>query len=156
VEDLDAYEEVDTDYAGRFGYADEGEIDASFDVPSKLTDGSVQEDVTGGEYFVYATYTSEGEIVAIDEFTVRAIELYPTQGNVGDEVEISGAGFRDDRSITVKYAGKAVDIASGDEETDSDGDFTLTIIIPESTAGDHTISVKAYYKAQHQGQSVMR
>ena len=34
-----------------------------------------------------------------------------------------------------------VDIASGDGETDSDGDFTSTIIIPESTAGKHTITV---------------
>jgi len=148
IDDLDAYEEVDTDYAGRSGYADEGEIDASFDVPSKLTDGTVKEDVTGGEYFVYTTYTSEGEIVAIDEFTVRAIELYPTQGYVGDEIRISGVGFRDDRSITIEYDGDDIDIASGDEETDSDGEFSLTIIIPESTAGDHTISVKAYYEAE--------
>jgi len=147
-DDLDAYEKVATTYAGGSGDADEGDIDTDFDVPDELTDGSVDEDVTGGEYFVYATYTSEGKIEAIDEFTVRAIELDPEQGNVGDEIEISGIGFRDDRSISVEYDGKDIDIASGDEETDDDGEFELTIIIPPSTAGDHDISVKAYYEAE--------
>ena len=147
-DDLDAYEKVATTYAGDTGDPDEGDIDTDFDVPDELKDGSEDEDVTGGEYFVYATYTSEGKIEAIDEFTVRTIELYATQGNVGDEIEISGVGFRDDRSITVQYDGDKIDIASGDEETDRDGEFTLTIIIPPSTAGDHPISVKAYYEAE--------
>ena len=148
IDDLDVYEKVATTSAGREDAPDEGDIDTDFDVPDELTDGDVDEDVTGGEYFVYATYTSEGEIVAIDEFTVRAIELDPEQGNVGDEIEISGVGFRDDRGISVEYDGKDIDIASGDEETDNDGEFSCTIEIPPSTAGDHTISVKAYYEAE--------
>ncbi|MBA7715220.1 hypothetical protein ES703_124261 [subsurface metagenome] len=34
-----------------------------------------------------------------------------------------------------------IDMVSGDDETDSDGEFEATILIPESTAGDHTIIV---------------
>lgn len=145
VEDLDAYERVKTDYAGRWGDSDEGDIDTSFDVPEKLTDGDEDEDVHGGEYFVYVTYSAEGSIVAIDEFTVRDIELDPEEGYVGDEIEISGVGFTKTRDITIKYDG-GEDLC--DKKTNSKGEFTCTIIIPESTAGDHTISVKVRYTVE--------
>ena len=43
--------------------------------------------------------------------------------------------------IPEEYDGVVIDIASGDRETDDDGEFTSTIIIPESTADAHTITV---------------
>ncbi len=60
---------------------------------------------------------------------------------VNSEVEISGEGLRENQKITVKYDGNFVAIASGDNETDSEGRFTCSIIIPESVAGDHAIAV---------------
>jgi len=72
-DDLDVWEEVKTTYAGDSGASDEGEIDTSFEVPDELDDGPEEEDVWGGEYFVYTTYHREGKILTKDEFTVTGI-----------------------------------------------------------------------------------
>jgi hypothetical protein len=122
---------------------EDGEFSTNFRVPDELTDGDEDEEVHGGTYYVYVTYSDEDNIEAVAEFTVIAgeIELDPDDGPVGTEVEISGTGFTDNEVITVEYDDDEVDIASGDEETDRDGEFVCTIIIPESTAGDHTITV---------------
>jgi hypothetical protein len=47
----------------------------SFTVPSWLTDGEDEQDVEGGTYYVYVTYKGDNEIVAAEEFDVRAIDL---------------------------------------------------------------------------------
>jgi len=143
-DDLDVWEEVATTYAGDSGDTDEGDIDTSFDVPSELTDGSDDEDVHGGDYFVYTTETDEGKILTKDTFTVTGITISPTEGPVGTEVDIDGVGFDDREDIDIEYDGVDIDIASGDDETDSKGEFELTVIIPESTAGDHTITAKVH------------
>ena len=127
----------------------DGTFDTEFDVPLELTDGDDDEDVTSGTYYICVVYydsiSHEFEllIVAVAEFTVTAgdIRLYPTRGAVGTDVEITGEGFGDREYITVEFDDDEVDIESGDYRTDSDGDFDLTIIIPESTAGDHEIKV---------------
>lgn len=142
IDDLDVWEEVETTYAGEKDEDDEGEIDASFKVPEELTDGDEDEDVHGGEYFVYTTYKKEDEILTVDDFTVIGITISPTEGPVGTEVDIEGIGFDDEEDIEVFYDDDEIDIASGDDETDRDGEFELTIIIPESDAGDHTITVE--------------
>ncbi len=112
-------------------------------MPDRLTDGSHEEDVHGGDYYVYAIYAGTKEIVAVAKFTVidGEIELDPEEGTVGSEVEISGEGLRQNQKITVECDGDKVDIISGDSETDGDGQFTCTVIIPESTIGDHVITV---------------
>jgi len=114
-----------------------------FAVPDALEDGDDEEDVRGGTYYVYATYYESTRIVAVAEFTVIAgeIELDIDEGPVGTEVEIKGTGFGEDEDITIEYDDEDVDIESGDTETDSDGEFTCTILIPESTVGEHTITV---------------
>ena len=143
VDDLDAYEELKVVYAYTLEGM-EGEISTYFNVPSRLTDGSDDENVHGGLYYVYASYYREGDIEAIDTFTVAGIgeiTLDPDEGAVGTEVEITGEGFAEEEEITVEYAGDEVDIESGDEETDSDGEFGCTVIIPESTKGKHTVTV---------------
>lgn len=142
VEDLDAYERVKSTHAGSRGEVDEGDIDTYFDIPSELEDGDVSEDVHGGDYFVYTTYTKGGSILAVEEFTVTDIELDRDQGYVGDAVVITGIGFTKNKDITVKFDD---DEDLCDRKTDSRGEFTCTIVIPNSTAGDHTISVKVHY-----------
>jgi len=142
IEDLDSYERVDTTHAGGSGASDEGDIDTYFDVPDEMEDGDVSEDVNGGDYFVYTTYTKGGSILAVEEFTVRDIQLDRTQSYVGDYVVITGVGFTKNKDITVKYD-SGEDLC--DKETDSKGEFTCTIIVPNSSAGDHTISVKVRY-----------
>jgi len=114
-----------------------------FMVPDKLTDGRVKEDVHGGGYYVYVTYSGSDEIIAVARFTVidGEIEIDPEEGTVGTEVEISGEGLRPNQKISVEYEEGAVDIISGDRETDSDGKFICTIIIPVSPCGENTIAV---------------
>ena len=142
IDELDVWEQVKTTYAGDELEPDEGDIDTDFDVPDELTDGPDTEVVKGGDYFVYTTYTSEGRIQAVDEFTVFGItKVDPVEGTVGTEVEIEGV-FEDEEDIEVFYDGDEIEIASGDDETDSKGKFELTIIIPESPAGDHTIKIE--------------
>jgi hypothetical protein len=143
ITDLDSYELVvdgtQTDATGH--------IDDSFDVPVRLRDGSVDADVKGGTYYVYTTRYSEtseeGPLLTRSSFTVIASELTldPVKGPVGTEVEISGTDFAKTKNITVTYDEDEIDIDSGDTKTDSSGEFTCTIIIPESTAGTHTITV---------------
>ncbi len=142
-------DEIDTDvinyeYLGGKTASAEGYFqDFYFDVPNRLRDGDEVENVRGGTYYVYAT-DYYGEIQDRATFTVESvaeITLDPDEGTVGTEVEITGVGFGNREDITVEYDGDGVDIESGDQDTDSDGDFICTILIPESTAGVHTITV---------------
>lgn len=142
IDDLDFWEEVDTARAS-LALEGGGYITGSFEVPGELTDVHDTEKVIGGDYFVYTTKREEGRILAKEEFTVVGIaEVDPTEGPVGTEIEIEGKGFEDEEYIDVFYDGEEIEIAGGDDKTDDDGEFRLDIIIPESTAGDHTITVE--------------
>ena len=138
IDNLDSYERV------AVGYTDEGETTFStdFDVPDRLTDGDVREDVQGGKYYVYAAYSGEYEIVAKAEFTIIGVTISPTSGVVGTEVRITGVGFDDREEIDIKFGTTSVDIVRGDDDTDSRGELTSYILVPESTEGDHTITVE--------------
>ena len=117
---------------------------AFFLVPSTLTDGAVQKTVRPGTYYVYITYYGLKPIVARASFTVKStgvITLDPAAGAVATEVKITGSGFADKEDIKIKYDGASVAIQNGANSTSSNGTFTCTIIIPESTAGAHTITV---------------
>jgi hypothetical protein len=120
-----------------------GDFDGSFDVPSELISGTDDESVTTGTYYVYVTYSGDDEIIATAEFQIIGgdIEIYPDEGSIGTEVTINGTGFIDDEQLTVEFDDSEVDIVSGDESADNDGEFELTILVPQSTAGDHTITV---------------
>ena len=121
----------------------EGEFATTFTVPSELTDGEGKEDVHGGDYYFYVTYHGSTSIVAVAEFTVIGgeIEIHPEMGQVGTKVEISGKRFGINQKITIEYDSNGIDIASGDKETDDEGKFTCTIIIPESIIDTHVITV---------------
>ncbi len=123
----------------------DGDFKARVKVPTKLTDGDEDEDVVGGTYYVYVTYEDNDRIEAVAEFTVIApeISLDPDEGTVGSEVDIDGKDFNEDEDIEVFYDDEEVDIEDGDKDTDGDGEFkNTTIIIPPSTAGEHTIKVE--------------
>lgn len=127
-----------------------GEFEVTFTVPDILNDGATTKTVTGGTYYIYVNHylsvtppTLAPRITAVAEFTVTAgtMELDPAKGPVGTEVAITGAEFSGGKSIAISYDGAAVDIAGGDTKTDSSGEFVSTILIPDSTAGKHTITV---------------
>ena len=122
---------------------EDGEFSTGFDIPANLTDGNEAEDVHRGTYYVYVTFANEDSIKAAVELTVISaeIDLEPDEVTVGTELEIVGADFTGRETITIEYDDEDVEIASGDEKTDRDGDFVCAIIIPESTFGKHTITV---------------
>jgi len=125
---------------------DNGKFDTSvrFQVPDKLTDGSDKKDVRGDVYYIYATYfLGNKRIAAVSKLVVidGQIAPNPTKSNTGSEVAVSGRGFRTQQKITIQYDGNTVNITGGASESNSDGRFNCTIIIPESTGGNHTITV---------------
>lgn len=111
-------------------------------IPDALTDGAVVEDVHDGLYYLYAVYAREYEIVAIKSISIinGEISLDIEEDTVGTEVEISGVGLRPNQAITIQYDEYVTEIVSGDSQSNEDGDFICTIIIPASTAGSHTIT----------------
>ena len=116
----------------------------SFKIPSRLTDGKIQEDIHGGDYYFYLTYYSTRTTVATTtRFVVPnpPMNVSPESGNIGAEVKVSGEGMRPNQDLTVTYEDKLVLIKSGDAKTDSAGKFSSTIVVPESTAGSHEITV---------------
>jgi len=125
---------------------EEGNFETTFRVPEVLDDGSKDKDVTSGTYYVYVCHyvntTVQLRIRAVATFTVTMgeISLYPSKGKVGTQIEIDGTNFAGNKSITFKYDGNSVPISSGDKQTNSQGDFTSVIRVPESTAGSHTVS----------------
>ncbi|MFC2066343.1 IPT/TIG domain-containing protein [Chloroflexota bacterium] len=124
----------------------DGDFETTFRVPEVLDDGSRDEDVTSGTYYVYVCHYSGTTIAprirAVATFTVTMgeISLYPSRGKVGTELEIDGINFAANKSITFKYDGNAVPISSGNKQTSSQGKFTSVIRIQESSAGSHTVS----------------
>jgi hypothetical protein len=137
--DVENYEKVEYAEASSSGY-----VTGYFYVPDELTDGDTDEDVEGGKYYVYATYEDSDEIVAKDSITIIATEISvsPTKGTVGTKVTINGAGFEEYETIYIYLGSSDVDIDSGDEETDSDGDFTCSFYVPEAAKGSQTITVE--------------
>jgi len=126
------------------------DINKSFTVPAQMNDGSVDADVVAGKtYYIYVTreYTDPNSpatiIGAVAQFTVVGgeITLDPTEGPVATEVEITGTDFSREAEITVKYDGATLEISDGDSQTDADGGFISYVLIPESTAGAHTLTV---------------
>ena len=147
-EEADEGDEIDDDVENydrvkSYSTDDDGEFETYFTVPDELTDGDDDEDVSSGTYYVYVTYDDDDNIEAVAEFDVIAAELKlnPDEGPVFTEVRVTGTDFNDREEITVEYDGDKIDIESGDDETDRDGEFQCTIIIPESTADEHTITV---------------
>jgi len=138
LDDLDAYERIALEYATH-----DASFEIDFDVPDELTDGDDREDVVSGDYYVYAAYDDE-KIVAKDDFRVIVISvsISPNKGVVGTEVKIEGSGFEDNEEIEIKFGTSSVEISRGDDETDSDGEFTSYFLVPESIEGDHTITVE--------------
>jgi hypothetical protein len=115
----------------------------TFIVPEALTDGMYEQEVHGGDYYLYATYAESKTIIGVVGFTVIGgeIELDPETGTVGTELEISGEDMRPNQQIAVEYDADEVDIISGDSETDGEGQFVCAVTIPESIAGSHIVAV---------------
>jgi len=149
-EEADTGDQIDDEvddykYLGSTTVYSDGEIDTSIEIPEKLSNGAhPTEKVKSGTYYIYATYSTMSQILAVVSFTVEAtgaITIDNTSGPVGTEVTITGQDYGDEEDIAVKYDGTSLSIESGDTDTDNDGEFVCKVVIPESASGNHTISV---------------
>jgi len=128
---------------------EDGDFETKFNIPEELEDGSRDEDVVSGTYYVYVCHYQtispavvSPRIRAVATFTVTMgqISVSPLRGTVDTLVEITGTDYAGNKDITINYDGSIIAINSGDRKTDSDGDFTSIIRIPDSTAGPHTVT----------------
>ena len=111
-----------------------GTFSATFTVPK----------VAAGTYQIQTIDLNTSLVAAVTYFALISakITIEPEEGPVGTEVKIDGERFVSGENTVVEYDGDEVDIQSGDDRTDGYGEFEDTIIIiPQSTAGDHTITV---------------
>jgi hypothetical protein len=140
--DVNTYKYLKTPAIGYVDDPDEGDFTTTFTVPSTLNDGTVDKDVSSGTYYIYVTLYNTTRIKAISELTVVGgdISISPRSGPVGTQVEISGSDFGSREYISFEYDGSSVDF-SGDNRASTSGDFDSSITVPESTGGDHTITV---------------
>lgn len=109
--------------------ADEnGSWEASFKVPRMPT----------GEYSV----TAEGELTRdVEELTFEieaGLVLSPDEGHVGMNLTVAGRGFAPDEDVAVAYDGSQVETA----ETDHNGSFDVTVLVPESKHGAHNVTAE--------------
>lgn len=144
-DEIDYYDNIYWRYLSQIPTDEKGEFSKSIEIPAVLNDSKDSADVHGGTYYFYITYVGEDVIKAYAEFTVIGItDFNPTKGPVGTEVELSGVGFDGNDDIQVSYDGDKIDIASGggDRRFKSNGSFTSRVIIPQSVAGEHTITVE--------------
>ena len=76
------------------------------------------------------------------------IDLSDTSGYVGDEIYVYGENFVDGDDITVYYYITSSDRNMvGDDEVDSNGEFSVRFDVPESYKGSHKIRV--YYDSSY-------
>jgi hypothetical protein len=144
---LVAEEPIDTD----------GYFETSFTVPSSLNDGSDDETVTAGTYYIYVTlysynndtgdetysYTIRGKATFTVTGSAGILDaLSPTSGKAGSDVTVSGSGFTASYAITFRFDSTIIPVKSGDSSTRSSGIFISTVTIPTTaTPGAHSISV---------------
>ena len=103
-----------------------GSFSGSFSLP----------EAPAGSYVVEAsdgTLSDSADFVAVAGATISS-----TGGNVGDEIVVSGTGFKANTTVTVTYEAEPDELDTA--TTDSNGSFAVTITIPPSVGGAHTIT----------------
>ncbi len=146
---ITAYKAVGTVYTTSSGVVD-NKINPpgnqiSFQIPSRVTDGTRDEDVEVGTHFIYATYFGEKRVIAYARFevtTLATMTTAPEDGFVGDTVAINAEKLGGFDKITVQFDNIDVAISSNWDKSDDNGNFNGTVSVPELSNGKHTITVK--------------
>ena len=116
---------------------------AVYQVPVKLDDGAVKENTPGGVCYFYVTYSNDKRVVAFEKFTVTSpatLSVAPDKGLVGITVTLTGKVFAASEKLTAKYDEREIAIISGNT-TSAGGELSTTVRIPDSTFGNHTVSL---------------
>jgi hypothetical protein len=95
---------------------------------------------TSGKHAINASgeTTAASDITAVYLVVSPQIEISPTSGSIGEEIGVSGNGFGGGQKLTVTYDGNKIDVNAS---TDEKGKFSLSFTVPESNAGDHSVTI---------------
>jgi len=119
------------------------EIDASpLTVPesgSFTTTFTVPDDAEAGTAYIKVQMVLGGEIKKSFIIKGPEIELDSAEGAVGTTVTVEGQGFYARAEVDIYYYSKGSKVNITTETATAGGEFSLTLSIPESTAGEHKI-----------------
>jgi hypothetical protein len=108
-----------------------GSFTASFTVPAGLA-GTYPVEVSDGTYIASANFTATINV------TTSPVTTEASPGYVGEDMTISGTGFKPNSTITVTYTTEPIVVAT--TTSDAKGAFSATFKVPPSKAGAHTIT----------------
>jgi len=139
----------------KYGYA--GKLLATVDSPVEGTNDTYEVDVTvpnvadtGGdkkEVIYFFAWQDENNNTKVDggewdyiTFKVKP-DIYPTSGNVGDEIVVGGWTNTTGGKVEVYWENQNPENKIGETYAKSDKSFTVTVTIPETVYGDYSIIV---------------
>ncbi len=99
--------------------------DATFTIPDSYRGSHTLKVTDASNYYDTATFT-----------TNQSISLSPTSGAVGDEVTVSGTGFRVSKLIAITFDGNTITTTPASVSTNSNGSFPDTIFTVPTGAND--------------------
>lgn len=102
----------------------------SFTVPAGLA-GTYPVEASDGTYGASANFTATIEV------TISPVTSEAEPGHVGDEITVSGTGFKPTSEITITYTSETVRFTT---TSDANGAFSYTFKVPKSAHGPHTIT----------------
>lgn len=90
-----------------------------------------------GPHTVTVTTAADGSASATFNITPD-ISLSDTSGSVGDQLSVSGTGFKASSTVNIYFDGQSV---KSNVITDGNGSFTgISFIVPQTTPGDHQVT----------------
>ena len=108
---------------------DDGEFAFTIAIPESAT----------GDHTITVT-GEDSDITASADFEVEPkITIAPDSGKRNDTIAITGTGFPDDEDITITFDGASVTTSPLSVESDSDGSFSASFVVPNSSGGVHTV-----------------
>ncbi len=136
------------------GFRDDRDVTLTFDGDEVETSpSSIATDDNGSftaSFYVPLCLNKTPEVGASDgrytdeaEFTIlSSINLIPSSGATGDEISVTGSGFRSNRTITLSFDGESIVTRPITVRTDDMGCFEADFDIPESTGGVHPVRAR--------------
>jgi hypothetical protein len=125
-----------------------GTFSTTIAIPSLLGDGTVQEAVTSGTYYIFVNYRSGSTgrlspVIDKEYFQVLAgdLSVAPGTGYAGTEVRLSGSGFGSMEALIIRYDSEILTAIAGDKALSNGAVSNTRIYIPASTAGMHALTV---------------
>ncbi len=83
--------------------------------------------------------SSAGVVPDVNFFISPSVSLMPDAGNVGSIVELTGSGYSPNSPLQVNYDSQ--DVSPAGVAADATGSFEITIVIPQSKSGLHSVKV---------------